>query len=119
MRNTPVTQDLPNNRLVVVIATSEQAHQLAQELIQQQFFFTRVDNASGLVMDTTVCLLVGIPHHRIKPLAQLIKKCCQPRVKFIPARLDNQAMQIPPVMIEAEVGGATVFTFEVEHFERF
>jgi uncharacterized protein YaaQ len=112
-------QDAQTDRLVVIIASIEQTHQLSQELIQHHFYFTRVDNASGLVVDATVCLLVGIPHNRMNTLTHLIKECCEPRLKFIPARLANQAMQIPPVMIEAEVGGATVYTFEVEHYERF
>lgn len=112
-------QDTQTDRLVVIIASIEQAHQLAQELIQHNFYFTRVDNASGLIVDAAVCLLVGIPHNRVGLLTRLIKECCEPRLKFIPARLSNQAMQIPPVMIEAQVGGATVYTFEVEHFERF
>ncbi|HSV85555.1 MAG TPA: cyclic-di-AMP receptor [Levilinea sp.] len=110
---------METDRLVVIIASIEQTHELSQILIQHHFYFTRVDNASGLIVDATVCLLVGIPHNRMKTLTQLIKKCCEPRLKFIPARLANQAMQIPPVMIEAEVGGATVYTFEVDHFERF
>jgi uncharacterized protein YaaQ len=119
VRNAIVTQDEQTDRLVVVIASIEQSNQLSQELIQQDFYFTRVDNASGLIVDAAVCLLVGIPHDRMTRLTRLIKECCEPRVKFIPARLANQAMQIPPVMIEAQVGGATVYTFEVEHFERF
>jgi uncharacterized protein YaaQ len=114
-----MTQEITNDRLVVIIASIEQAHQLSQELVQHNFFFTRVDNASGLIVDAAVCLLVGIPASRMPTLTRLIKECCEPRLKFIPARLANQAMQIPPVMIEAQVGGATVYTFEVEHFERF
>jgi uncharacterized protein YaaQ len=112
-------QDTLTDRLVVVVASIEQTNQLSQELIQHHFYFTRIDNASGLIVDAVVCLLVGIHHSRTSTLTRLIKECCEPRLKFIPARLSNQAMQIPPVMIEAQVGGATVYTFEVEHFERF
>jgi uncharacterized protein YaaQ len=119
MRDARVTQDLQIDRLVVIIASIEQSHQLSQELIEHDFYFTRVDNASGLIVDAAVCLMVGIPLNRMNLLTRLIKACCEPRLKFIPARLANQAMQIPPVMIEAQVGGATVYTFEVEQFERF
>lgn len=114
-----MTQEAQTNRLVVIVASIEQTNQLSQELIQHNFYFTRIDNASGLIVDAVVCLLVGIPHNRMGILTRLIKECCEPRLKFIPARLSNQAMQIPPVMIEAQVGGATIYTFEVEHSERF
>jgi uncharacterized protein YaaQ len=114
-----VAQEAETNRLVVIIASIEQTNQLSQELVQHNFDFTRVDNASGLIAEAVVCLLVGIPHIRMGLLTRLIKECCEPRLKFIPARLSNQAMQLPPVMIEAQVGGATIYTFEVEHSERF
>ncbi len=63
-------------------------------------------------------LLVGIPGERKPTLFRLIQRCCKPRSRYIPTGLGYHIIQANPAMIEAQVGGAMVYSIEVEHFER-
>jgi len=105
--------------LVIVIVASEQISELTQELIKGKFYFTRIDSSGGILDRATISLLVGINRIRLDPLMGIIQTCCHTRVKFIPARVEAPLMQGQPLMIEAEVGGATVYAVEVERFEQF
>ncbi len=109
----------PIDLLVVVIVSGEQVGKLVQQLVKQQFYFTRVDSTSALSPESTVFLLAGIASSRKPALVKLIERCCKPSQRYIPTGLGNYVVQATPTMIEAQVGGALVYTLEVEHFERF
>ena len=106
------------NLLVIVIVASEQINELTQELIKGSFYFTRIDSSGGLLEKSTVSLLIGINQNRLEPLLALIRKMCHTRLKFIPARVEAPLMQGQPLMIEAEVGGASIYVVDVERFEQ-
>ncbi len=107
------------NLLAIVIAASEQINELTQELIKGGFYFTRIDSSGGILERATISLLIGINNIRLDALMRIIRSCCHTRIKFIPARVEAPLMQGQPLMIEAEVGGATVYCVEVERFEQF
>lgn len=106
------------NLLVFVIVSSEQINDLIQELIKSGFYFTRIDSHGGILEKSTVSLLIGISKKRFDLLMDIIHQSCHTTVKFIPARVEAPLMQGQPLMIEAEVGGATVYTVDVERFEQ-
>ena len=105
--------------LVVVIVATEQITELTQELIKGEFYFTRINSSGGILERATVSLLIGINKIRLNPLMGIIRTCCHTRLKFIPARVEAPLMQGQPLMIEAEVGGATVYAVDVEQFIQF
>ncbi len=105
--------------LVVVIVSGEQVGKLAQQLVKHQFYFTRVDSTGGMNPESSVFLLVGIDSSRKPALIKLIERCCQPRERYIPTGVGNFTFDARSAMIEAQVGGALIYTVDVEHFERF
>lgn len=107
------------DQLFFVIVSSDQTGELTDKLVKNRFYFTRIDSSGGFLEQATVSLLVGIHHDRNEQLLQLIRTCCHTRRMYIPARVEPPMIQSQPVMIEAEVGGATVFTFDVELFVQF
>ena len=106
------------DRLVIAVISSEDVGKLAQELIRNGFYFTRVASQGGLLSDEIVSLLVGINSSRHAALLDLIGRCCHTRVKYIPA-IDNSVFHGQPLMIEAEEGGALIYTCEVEKFVQY
>ena len=104
------------NQLVIVVVSGAQAGGLTQKLRAAGFYFTQLDSWGGLLEESTLCLLIGLNADRRPALLELICQCCQVHRQFIPARLDASMLQVQPVMIEAEVGGAAVYTVGVERF---
>lgn len=104
------------NQLVIVVVSGAQAGGLTHRLRSANFYFTQLDSWGGLLEESTACILIGLNEARLTELKALIHECCQVHRQFIPARLDASMLQVQPVMIEAEVGGAAVYTFAVERF---
>ncbi len=117
-RESALASNKPIDLLVVVIVSGEQVGKLAKQLVKRHFYFTRVDSNGGLNSESSVFLLVGIESSRKPALIKLIERCCTPSKRYIPIGLGSYIAQAAPTMIEAQVGGALVYTLEVEHFER-
>jgi uncharacterized protein YaaQ len=115
----PNTDDFSGiDQLVMVIVASAQAGALMDKLSQKKFSFTKVDSSGGFLHEATLCLLVGLNHERRPALIDIIQQHCHRRKVYIPAHMDVTQIQGQPLMIEAEIGGATMFTLNVERFEQ-
>ena len=97
----------------------EQVGDLTHHLVQGGFYFTLVDTSGGFLQNSTDCLLIGINSARRENLLKIIRECCHVRRTYIPARVENPLLQGQPLMIEAEVGGASIYIMDVERFEQF
>lgn len=114
-----MTEPIQIDQLIILVISSSQLSDLAQALVKQKFYFTQVNSRGGLLSDDQVSLLIGIPTAQHDALLDLVCDCCHTRRTYIPAQTESPMLQGQPVMIEALVGGAMVYTLEVDHFERF
>lgn len=106
------------NQLVIVTVASAQAGPLIDQLIQDGFYVTEIDSSGGILYGATVSLMIGFNHTRLPHLLEHIRDCCRTRQQFIPAHVEAPLLEIQPMMIETEVGGATIYVLEVERFEQ-
>jgi uncharacterized protein YaaQ len=104
------------NVLVVIVVDAERVSDLRQALIKDRFYFTLVDSRGGLIGEAEECMLVGIPEARLPELLTLVEAHCHTRRVYVPARFDLGMMQGQPMMVEAEVGGASVYILEIDQF---
>lgn len=106
--------------MVVIILSSEQVGELSSKLLKHGYRLTLVNTSGGFMQAGSTCLLVGIHNGRQDDLFNLIGSVCKTHRQFIPAGGNfNLPGGLPPLMIEAEVGSAYVYTLEVEHYEYF
>jgi uncharacterized protein YaaQ len=110
--------DLAIDRLVMLIVSSSQSKKLMAKLNKNQFYFTIIDSTNSLFHEPTVCLILGLHHDRMPILTDLVRKYCQPYSKFVQVQMRavNGLSTLP--VIESQEGGATLYSFEVEHFEQ-
>ena len=106
------------NQLVIATVAGAQAGTLMDRLTRDGFYITRVDSSGGILHEATVSLLIGLDRARLPRLLEHIRECCRTRRQFIPAHVEAPSLEIQRVMIEAEVGGATVYVLNVERFEQ-
>jgi uncharacterized protein YaaQ len=106
------------NQLVIATVPGAQVGALTDVLTDDGFHVTRVDSSGGILYEATVTLLIGLDRAFLPRLLEQIRECCHTRRRFIPAHVEAPLLEIQPVMIEAEVGGATVYTLDVERFEQ-
>ncbi|MBN1665821.1 MAG: cyclic-di-AMP receptor [Anaerolineales bacterium] len=107
--------------LIIINVSGDQMPTLARQLIEKDFHFTQIDSSGGLLHVLTNSLLVGINRQRYPELKELIHACCRRRRTHIAAetQMDIHLHPAQPIIIEAEIGGATLNTLDVEYFEQF
>lgn len=111
----------PIDTLVILNVTNEQIDELTRQLNRRQFYFTRIASSGSFLRYPNNSLLIGIPKNRLDDLKSLIHECCRRRTAHIAAQSHIEAYphHSQPVIIEAEIGGATLQTLAVERFEQF
>lgn len=107
--------------LVILHVTNEQIDVLAQSLKQEGFYFTRIAGSGGFLRYPNNSLLIGVSLDRLDTLKSLVKNCCRRRTTHIATQthIETYPHHSQPVIVEAEIGGATLQTLAVEHFEQF
>ena len=107
------------DKLLVISVSGETFTLLRELLIRERFYFTQIESSGGIIQKESASLLVGIPSNRAGELGKLIQKTCKRHKIYVPARVEGALLAGTPLMIEAEAGGALVYTLDVEHFEQF
>ena len=107
--------------LVILYITNEQIDALTQKLNDQRFYFTRIASSGGFLNYPNSSLLIGISSDRLDELKALINQFCRRRTTHIATQthIESYPHHSNPIIVEAEVGGATLQTLAVEHFEQF
>jgi uncharacterized protein YaaQ len=104
--------------LVLVVVSQAQSKILMANLNQDHFYFTIIDSHSSLFREPTICLLLGLSHHRLEELNDLVSKYCQPFRKYVPVQLHALGELSPMPILESLEGGAILYGMPVEHFEQ-
>ncbi len=107
-------------KLFVVIVQQQDADGLAKSMLAADFRFTRIDTAGGFLQQGNVTFLIGVDDEKTGELLALIKRGATTRVQMvspIPAMMEPGELAVP-YPVEVQVGGATMFGFDVERFER-
>jgi monovalent cation:H+ antiporter, CPA1 family len=73
---------------------------------------TRLSSVGGFLARKNSTLLVGVPDGQELDITQAISKASRQRVEFLPSIIEDN-----DVDTSVTIGGATIFTFEVERFE--
>jgi uncharacterized protein YaaQ len=113
--------NLKIDTLVIINLASDQLSSLKKALNQNQFYFTLVDNAGGLLENPTHTLFIGINSSRYDELIKLLHKNCKKQRTHIATQTQMEIHLQPhqPIIIEAETGGATILTLPVAYFEQY
>ena len=107
-------------KLFIIIVQQQDADGLAELMREADVRFTRIDSAGGFLQQGNVTFLTGVDDERIGELLAVIKRGATTRVQMvspIPAMLEPGELAVP-YPAEVQVGGATIFGFDVERFER-
>lgn len=106
-------------KLVVAIIQDRDTDVTLQALTGRGIVVTRIATSGGFLSEGNTTLLIGTDESKVPMVADVLRKTCQRRKLFVPmaAGITDTAYGLQN-QIEVEVGGATVFVFDVEHFEQ-
>ena len=112
---------MPDMKLLIAIVQGEDAPGLIDALIDSGYPGpTRINSAGGFLKQGNATLFLGVDQQRVNEVLRIIRENCHTRTQFI--------NPLPPIMepgefympypVEVQVGGATVFTMDVDQYER-
>jgi uncharacterized protein YaaQ len=109
---------LPINRLTVAIVQEQDAEIAVNGLRQLGLNITRLPSAGGFLGQRSVALLVGFNQILEGDMLQAIRQSCRSRIEYVTLPVEGSPIPMPsPTPIT--VGGATLFSFDIERFEEF
>ncbi len=109
----------PEQKLLVVIASSDDADILIQKLVQRGYPATKVGSTGGFLRRGNATVLSGVDADDVDNVLAIIRSECQARSEFVPAQALPFLESLQPAEpVEVRVGGAIVFVLPVERFEK-
>jgi uncharacterized protein YaaQ len=113
---TPKSTEALINRLMMAVVQEQDAAPAIRALRKNHFKITRLSSSGGFLGRRSSTLMIGLTHGQEEVVVQVLAKNCRTRVEYVTIPLEGTPLPLPaPTPIT--VGGATIFTFEVDRFE--
>jgi uncharacterized protein YaaQ len=107
-------------KLIVATVQDQDADNLIENLTKQNYRVTRVGTTGGFLQQGNTTLLMGVEDHQVNLVVGILKKLSQRRTQYMPRATGavSSGAALYNNYIEVEVGGATVFVLDIDHFEQ-
>ena len=103
-------------KLVFAIVNGEDSQAVSKALMKAGFFATKLASTGSFLSAGNTTFLTCVDNHRVDEVIEIIRQKCHRRKQFVPTSVPfDSGVSFP---VEVEVGGATVFVTDVEHFEK-
>lgn len=111
----------PKVKLVIAVVQDKDSNKLSNELVKKGFGATKLASTGGFLKSGNTTFLIGVEEHRVEEVLQVIKDTCKAREKTITpmSNMGSTGETFVPYPVSVQVGGATVFVIDVEHFAHF
>jgi monovalent cation:H+ antiporter, CPA1 family len=105
-------------KMILVVIQEDDLDSALSALSKAGFGADQFPSTGGFLSRKNVTLLIGIPEKREKDVVQVLEASCVKRVEHLRAPLNGSFLPLSrPVPVN--VGGATIFTFDIEAYHEF
>ncbi len=102
--------------MLMAIVQAQDADVVEEKLGELNISITRLPSVGAFLGRKNATLLIGLPPSKQDEIMTAFKENCRQRVEYIAVPLESAPLPLPsPTPIT--VGGATIFSLEIEHFE--
>lgn len=102
--------------LLFAVVQEQDVDAAVQALSRLRLTITRLPSVGGFLGRRNVTLIVGLPCESAEEAKKALQKSCRQRVEYIPVSLESAPMPLT-APTPVTIGGATIFSVPVEHFE--
>lgn len=106
-------------KLIIAIVQDRDANKLMKSLIKENFKITKLASSGGFLKSGNTTLMIGIKEEYVDRVIAIIGDICKTREETLAAYSTTEATGIyVPYLSDSrvEVGGATIFTVDVEKY---
>lgn len=107
-------------KMIMAIINSEDSRNVIDRLSRRGFSVTVVNSSGGFLRVGNNTIFCGVADEKVTEVLELIRESCPTRIQYVtplPPVMEPGEVNIPRP-VEKHVGGATIFVYPVEHFER-
>jgi uncharacterized protein YaaQ len=106
-------------KAIVAVVQGQDTIKLGNALRSENVRFTTIDSAGGFLRERNNTFMVSVSDEELERVLDIIKANCHTRDEYVssyPSAFDPTEFYMPRP-IEVQVGGASVWVLDVEHFE--
>lgn len=106
-------------KLIIAIVQDRDVNKLMKALIKENFKVTKLASSGGFLKSGNTTLMIGIKEEYVDRVIAIIRDICKTREETLAAYSTTEATGIyVPYLSDSrvEVGGATIFTVDVEKY---
>ncbi|RPI34959.1 MAG: Na+/H+ antiporter [Chloroflexota bacterium] len=108
----------PIDRLLTAVIQEQDVENAISSLTKLGIAITRLPSTGGFLGRRNATLLIGMNHGQTESAVRALSKSCRRRIEYLATPLEGSPLPFPsPTPIT--VGGATIFTLEIERYEEF
>lgn len=107
-------------KMIMAIVQNIDADAAINALVDARHRVTRAATTGGFFHQGNTTILMGVEDDQVEAVMAVLREHCQTRTRLRSVTPDPTG-PIPIIggYLEVKVGGATVFVFDVEHYEQF
>jgi uncharacterized protein YaaQ len=103
------------NRIMTAVVQEQDVESAINALLQIGASVTHLASTGGFLGRRNATLMIGLNEHQIEEAVGALTKSCRRRVEYVATPLEGSPLPFPsPTPIT--VGGATIFTLEVDRY---
>ena len=114
----PSNQKAQNDELLIAIVQGQDAEMAIDSLLEEGFGVTRLPSVGGFLGRRSATLMIGVHSEKTEQAIEVLNNTCRKRVAFIAVPMENSPLPMP-APTPVTVGGASIFSLDVEHYEEF
>jgi uncharacterized protein YaaQ len=107
-------------KLVIAVVQRQDAGELLEALTAQGHRVTRISSEGGFLREGNVTLLVAVEDQAVNLLLRNIREHCYTRTRYVSPLppVAESGEFYPPVPVEVQIGGATIFVLKADSLAR-
>lgn len=108
-------------KLIYAIVRYDNEDEVVTALTKEHFSVTRLATTGGFLKKGNTTLMIGTEADRVQEAIDIIKHECGNRQKItinMPYISGSAMINCATMPMSVEVGGATIFVIDVEHYEK-
>jgi uncharacterized protein YaaQ len=103
-------------KLMTVVIQTQDYPRSAQALTRAGFRVTHISSTGGFLGRRNEILLIGADEGQEELAVSILRRICRRRVEYVATPLEGAPFHLP-LSMPVTVGGATIFTLDVERYE--
>lgn len=109
---------LDKSELLIAVVQGQDSDVAIQSLTEADFKVTRLLSVGGFLGWKSATLMIGAQSGRKDAAIEILDRTCRQRVAFIAVPMENSPLPMP-APTPVTIGGASIFSLEVDHYEEF